>query len=57
MPGRSIGAHYPEQEGLDLRFPQVARGLRGLVAWVERAGDLTAGEIEVRVPAQHLWRG
>jgi hypothetical protein len=55
--GASIGAHYPEQEGLDLRFPQMARGLRGLVAWVERAGDLTTGEIEVRVPAQHLWRG
>jgi hypothetical protein len=55
--GASIGAHYREQEGLDLRFPQVARGLRGLVAWVERAGDLTTGEIEVRVPAQHLWRG
>ena len=55
--GAAIGVHYPDQDGLDLKFPQVARGLRGLVAWVERAGDLTAGEIEVRVPAQHLWRG
>lgn len=55
--GASIGAHYPEREGLDLAFPQVARGLRGLVAWVERAGELTPGEVEVRVPAQHVWRG
>jgi hypothetical protein len=55
--GAAIGAHYPDREGLDVLFPQVARGLRGLVAWVERAGELTSGEIEVRVPAQHLWRG
>lgn len=55
--GASIGTHFPDREGLDLAFPKVARGLRGLVAWVERAGELSPGEIEVRVPAQRLWRG
>ncbi|MFT0859753.1 MOSC domain-containing protein [Ancylobacter sp. G4_0304] len=44
--------------GLDLAFVQAAKGLRGLVAWVEREGTLTAGdEISVRVPEQRLWRG
>lgn len=55
--GASIGMQFPDREGLDLAFPKVARGLRGLVAWVERAGELSPGEIEVRVPAQRLWRG
>jgi hypothetical protein len=55
--GAAIGANYPEREGLDLAFPKVARGLRGLVAWVERAGEIASGaEIEVRVPAQYVWR-
>lgn len=41
---------------LALAFVTAARGLRGLVAWVERAGALEAGaQISVRVPAQQLW--
>ncbi|WGD31809.1 MOSC domain-containing protein [Ancylobacter sp. WKF20] len=41
---------------LALAFVTAAKGLRGLVAWVERAGALEAGaEISVRVPAQQLW--
>ncbi|WAC25823.1 MOSC domain-containing protein [Ancylobacter sp. SL191] len=41
---------------LALAFVTAAKGLRGLVAWVERAGSLQAGaEISVRVPAQQLW--
>lgn len=49
------GASEPAP-GLALAFVAAAKGLRGLVAWVERAGELEAGaEITVRVPAQRLW--
>lgn len=44
-PGRAIGARYPELPGLAARFPKAARGLRGLVAWVERPGTIRAGDI------------
>ena len=54
--GAAVAAVHSGREGLDLAFVQRARGLRGLVAWVERAGDIAAGSgIEVRVPAQRLW--
>ncbi|TSJ62873.1 molybdenum cofactor sulfurase [Starkeya sp. 3C] len=54
--GRAVGDHFPSQEELDLAFVRAAKGLRGLVAWVERAGDLLAGTgIDVRVPEQRLW--
>lgn len=44
------------QAGAELGFARVAKGLRGLVAWVERAGTLAAGaEVELRVPEQRLW--
>lgn len=60
MPCRHAGAAVRSATGapeeLDLAFVQKARGLRGLVAWVERAGELIPGaEIEIRVPAQRLW--
>ncbi|WP_029348848.1 MOSC domain-containing protein [Bosea sp. 117] len=43
---------------LALAFVEAARGWRGLVGWVERAGEIIAGdEISLRVPAQRLWRG
>ncbi|MBB3772094.1 hypothetical protein FHS55_002703 [Angulomicrobium tetraedrale] len=54
--GAAVAAFHPGSAGLDLAFVQRAKGLRGLVAWVERAGELAAGtEIEVRVPAQRPW--
>lgn len=41
----------PEREGLDLLFPKVARGLRGVIAAVERAGQVAAGDtISVVLP-------
>lgn len=56
--GAAIGVHCPDSAGFDLAFPRRARGLRGLVASVERAGVLAgAVEIEVRVPAQYVWMG
>jgi hypothetical protein len=43
--------------GLDLDFPKKAKGLRGVVASVERAGVIHAGEeIVAKVPPQWLWQ-
>ncbi|WP_428030622.1 MOSC domain-containing protein [Ancylobacter sp.] len=58
-PCRHAGASVAAQTGqasAELGFAKVAKGLRGLVAWVERAGTLTAGsKLEVRVPEQTIW--
>lgn len=54
--GAAVGAFYPEADGMDVAFVKAAKGLRGLVAWVERAGEIVAGcEVSVRVPAQKIW--
>ena len=54
--GAAVGAFYPDMEGMDVAFVKAAKGLRGLVAWVERAGGITVGcEVSVRVPAQKIW--
>lgn len=50
---RSIAEHYPGRAGLDLAFPKLARGRRGLIASVERPGRIAAGEdFTLRLPAQ-----
>ena len=58
--GKAIAQHVtPEASpgGLDLAFPKMAKGLRGVVASVERAGTIRAGEvITVKVPPQTLWQ-
>jgi hypothetical protein len=42
--------------GLDLAFPAKTKGLRGVVASVERPGTIRAGEpVTVKVPPQTLW--
>ncbi|MBS7541706.1 MOSC domain-containing protein [Ancylobacter oerskovii] len=54
--GAAVARHHPGRTGLDLAFVTAARGRRGLVAWVERPGELVAGSpVELRVPAQKLW--
>ena len=54
--GAEVAKHHPGRPGLDLAFVKAAQGRRGLVAWVERPGELVAGsEFELRVPAQKLW--
>jgi hypothetical protein len=57
--GKSIARHVdPEGKiaGFPLEFPKKAVGLRGLVASVERAGTIRAGEeIAVKVPRQSVW--
>ncbi len=43
--------------GLELEFSKKAKGLRGVVASVERAGVIHAGEeIVAKVPPQWLWQ-
>ncbi|MCS0501693.1 MOSC domain-containing protein [Ancylobacter mangrovi] len=55
--GAAVARACPGVAGLDLAFVKAAAGLRGLVAWVERAGEIAAGtDVELRVPAQRLWR-
>ncbi|GLK70995.1 MOSC domain-containing protein [Ancylobacter dichloromethanicus] len=58
-PCRHAGAAIAAQTGqggAELGFAQRAKGLRGLVAWVERAGTLATGAaLEVRVPEQRIW--
>jgi hypothetical protein len=50
--GRSIAAHVPGRDGLDLLFPKVARHRRGLVASVEKPGTIRVGDaVGVRLPA------
>ncbi len=55
-PGRVIAAQHPGRAHLDLDFVNVARRLRGLVAWVERAGTVKAGDaVEIRLPEQWIY--
>ncbi|MCS0493689.1 MOSC domain-containing protein [Ancylobacter sp. MQZ15Z-1] len=55
--GAAVARACPGVAGLDLAFVKAAAGLRGLVAWVERAGEIAAGtDVELRVPTQRLWR-
>jgi hypothetical protein len=55
--GRSIAAHVPGREGLDLLFPQGAKHKRGVVASVEKPGVIAPGDnFEVRLPALRTGR-
>ena len=57
--GRSIAenAGMTDLDAGALLFPKVAKRLRGLIAWVETPGTVSAGEaISVRVPEQWIYR-
>lgn len=57
--GRGIaeGIDAEDKEALALLFPKMAKRLRGLVAWVEKPGTISAGEgISVRVPEQWIYQ-
>lgn len=44
--------------GMGARFPQAARGRRGVTAWVECPGMLRVGDtLRLHVPDQPVWRG
>nr|WP_319386628.1 molybdenum cofactor sulfurase [uncultured Roseibium sp.] len=54
--GAAIAANYPDREGLDLLFPKVARGLRGLVGYVEKPGVIEGGEtVTAHIPEQWIY--
>lgn len=58
--GRSIaqGAGVADVEAVALAFKDAALRRRGLVAWVEKPGTISAGEsVRVRVPEQWIWEG
>ncbi|MBW3095945.1 MOSC domain-containing protein [Pseudohoeflea coraliihabitans] len=59
LAGSAIAARYPEHDAqsLALAFPRHARRRRGLVAVVEKAGVIEAGEaVKVHVPEQWIYR-
>ncbi len=53
LPGREIEAETP---GFGKKFKPAAKGLRGVTAWVERAGRFSVGEtLILHVPDQPAW--
>ncbi|MEX0343726.1 MAG: MOSC domain-containing protein [Rhizobiaceae bacterium] len=57
--GASIAKHARMADELagSRAFPRVAKRARGLVAWVEKAGVIEAGEeVSVRIPEQWIYR-
>lgn len=54
--GRSLAEHHPGDDRLEFRFVGAAKRRRGVVARVEKAGRIGAGEsFEARIPEQWLW--
>ena len=53
FPGDVIEKHHPGRGGL---FARAALGKRGVTAWVEREGEIRAGDrVEVHIPPQRIW--
>lgn len=51
FPGKALAHHYPARNGIGGCFVKAAEGRRGLVAWVERAGTIAAGDtVTVALP-------
>ncbi|MDE8345318.1 MAG: MOSC domain-containing protein [Acidocella sp.] len=48
--GAAIARHYPDRPDLDRAFVKAAKHLRGIVASVERAGDITPGPLLIKCP-------
>jgi len=48
--GAEIANAYPQRSGLDTAFVKVAKGLRGILATVERAGVIAPGALTVKLP-------
>ena len=54
--GRAIAGHIEGRDDIETGFPKHAKGLRGLVVWVEKPGQVTVGEtVSVRVPEQWIY--
>lgn len=55
--GKTVADSCEGRPDIELEFPKVAKGLRGLVASVEHPGTIGAGtSIEARIPAQWIYR-
>ncbi len=55
--GAAIAAACPGRTGLDVLFVKAARDLRGIVATVEREGEVAAGPLRVKLPNVKPWPG
>ena len=58
--GAAIADHYPDRDhtGLSLGFVPAARRRRGLLAWVEIPGRISAGEaVRAQIPEQWIYTG
>ncbi|MBS9720943.1 molybdenum cofactor sulfurase [Tianweitania sp. BSSL-BM11] len=58
LAGRSVGeqAGMADVHGASLLFPKIAKRRRGLVAWVEKPGTISAGEtVSLRLPEQWVY--
>lgn len=54
LPAKPINADHP---GAGERFKAVAKGKRGITAWVEREGIMRVGDtVRLHVPDQRAWR-
>ncbi|WP_246161289.1 MOSC domain-containing protein [Segnochrobactrum spirostomi] len=54
--GRAIVRRIPDRPDIELGFPKEAKGLRGVVASVERAGQVKPGDVvKVMVPEQWIY--
>ncbi len=55
--GRSIASQFEGRDDIELGFAKHAKGLRGLVGWVEKPGTIKKGEgFEVRIPSQWIYQ-
>lgn len=56
LAGAGIQEQYPDVPGLTSQFPTAALHKRGVVAWVERAGQIATGDsVRVEVPEQTIY--
>jgi hypothetical protein len=56
LSGQAIADQYPGRDDIVFGFSKEAKGLRGLVAWVEKPGIIKAGEaFEARIPPQWIY--
>ncbi|MCB9994311.1 MAG: molybdenum cofactor sulfurase [Hyphomicrobiaceae bacterium] len=56
--GASIAEHFEGRDDIKFLFSKVARHKRGLVGWVERAGEIAMGEaVKIRIWEQWIYPG
>jgi len=54
--GKAVQERYPEQDGIETGFAKVAKGLRGIVASVDRPGLIRAGAaFKAALPPQWIY--